>query len=629
MADSEVIREAEAQAVSPWDSRPAQPASTLPQPAPAAQAPKLTGGAQDPNAKAAAATTLAHWAEPNDTGNAAACINAQREVVPFPPLRDGAASAQKPAAVSNPPTFQVDAQGRIFTSGACPVEVGFRDAAGHSFMAVDGSGKQHGVPLAYARLGTMRTGSGQHQLLRMEQVTLLPEAQPKPVAAPAAVPAAQTPESAMSAVTPSYSGKVVGLLDSGEQVLDHAGQSYTPIAVENLPAAVRKELNDQSRINLQDGKLWVYMNFALADEKEPTGRWVPPGHGKDEVADSQKSVRAEADKLPAESQVRTEVESLLRIMGLVSAVEGSFDSRSGAEDDYASLGIFQWAMPKDKVGDIGSMGVFFSRLKERAAAAEKRTEKERTEEDKLYFAAWQQCKEHGLDVKGAQILLNGAPATGGAIETAMHGEMGKASLRTYQLVAARDWINQFRETVVRPGPSGSGWIGSGYSEDGRDGTAVSLKLGARRLHLRAASHATVGEVLSTEQGLAYAVMLGPNRPHYVEASLWKAICPESSPQSKCQELLTQLESVLAKASGKDGKRPQGYQPEDIAAAGPDAQALYGQLQSLLWPTASGLSEEALARVPGDFKRNALQLYSPKDARHYHRERRFSTVDAAF
>jgi hypothetical protein len=64
-------------------------------------------------------------------------------------------------------------------------------------------------------------------------------------------------------------------------------------------------------------------------------------------------------------------------------------------------------------------------------------------------------------------------------------------------------------------------------------------------------------------------------------------------------------------------------------AGAEAQALYQQIQGLIWPSASGLSTEALAKVPGDFKQNAMQLYAPGDARRYHRERRFSTVDAAF
>lgn len=614
---------------SPWamDAQTARPSSAVSPPAQTTMGGAETAGARDSGAQAAAAATMAHWAEPGSAASSDACAGAARQVVPFPPLRSADDKAQKPEAASTPTGFQTDGQGRIFTTGECPVEVGFRDAAGHSYMAVDASGKQHGLPLEYAHLGTLRAGGAQHNILRMEQVTLKPDGHAPP--ASTAAPGEPAAAKAMSRVVATYSGKVAGLLDSGEEVVERTGQSYAPVAVEKLPAALRTQLGDSSRIDLSDGKLWVYMSFALADEKTSTGRWVPPGHGKDEVAASQASVRAEADKLPAESQVRQEVDGMLRVMGLVSTVEGSFDSRSGAEDNYASLGIFQWAMPKDKTGDTGSMGVFFSRLKERATAAEKRAEKERTAEDKLYLAAWQQCTQHGLDVKGSQILLNGAPATGGAIESGLLAEMGKGALRTYQLVAARDWVSQFRETVVRPGPSSGAWIGNGYSEQNKDGTQVALKLGSRRLQVQAASHATVGELFSSEQSLAYAVMLGVNRPHYVEASLWKAISTESSPQARCQELLTQLEAVLAKAAGKSGKRSQEYKPEDIVAAGEEAIAIYQQLQSLIWPSAVGLSEDALAKVPGDFKRSAMQLYSPSDARYYHRERRFSTVDAAF
>lgn len=287
-------------------------------------------------------------------------------------------------------------------------------------------------------------------------------------------------------------------------------------------------------------------------------------------------------------------------------------------------------MPKDTSGETGSLGVFFSKLRERAQAASARPEPARTAEDKLYVAAWEQCTKHGIDLQGQKIQLNGAAATGRMVEDEMHAEMSKGALRTYQLIAVRDWIEVFRSTVVRPGPSASSWIKNGYLEQNSRGTKVKLRQGTSAFVLEATAHATVGELLSSEQALAYAVMLGVNRPHYVEGALWKAACSEAEPGAKCTELLTQLEALLtAHADGAKKPATRTFTAADIEAAGEEVKAVYAQLQALIWPTGGTLSAEALASLPAGFKASAMQLYAPGDARTYHRERRFSTVDAAW
>ncbi|MFO0577951.1 MAG: hypothetical protein U1A78_28410 [Polyangia bacterium] len=545
------------------------------------------------------------------------------------------------------------------------MQVGFRDSSGKTFVGLDSTGKQHGFPMALAHLGTLRLGADAKPLLRMEQVTLKMtpapagaspiESHPKDAQAssPAAQPAStQTPTGSVSPsedaaptaqghtaaapaeMTPCQltpTGHLEGLLESGEQVLERSGKSFSPVPLSKLPATVQSKLDARSRIDLSDGAMWVYMDFALADEKTSTGRWVPPGHNKEQVASDQKLVRTEADKLPAESRVRTEVESVLRIIGLICSVEGQFDAVSPPGDIYASLGIFQWAMPKDSSGETGSMGVFFGKLRERAQAASSKPEQERTEEDKLYIAAWEQCTKHGLDVQGQRIQMNGEAATGRVIEDEMHAEMSKGALRTYQMIAARDWIESFRNTVVRPGPSASSWIKNGYLEQNPRGTKVKLKQGANAFVLDATAHATVGDLLSSEQALAYAVMLGVNRPHYVEGALWKAACTEADPSAKCTELLTRLDALLSQQTDGAKKKPAArtFTATDVEAAGDEAKAVYAELQALIWPTSGSLSAEALAGMPASFKANAMKLYSPGDARMFHRERRFSTVDAAW
>ena len=510
----------------------------------------------------------------------------------------------------------VDQAGKLLLDGQ---QVGFRLASGAAYLAT--VGKEKGVPLVRALVGELRTAQGRTPLYGMESVSLLPVRE-----------AGGEPPAGAARYKAQPAGKLAGLTLSGTKVLEYSS-SWSPIAVDKLAADVRAGLDADARIDLTNGEMWVWMSFALRDETTAKPRWVPPGHSKREVQERQGLLQSEAQKLPKESEVRQAIDQHIRIISLVSSVEGGFGSTSPKEDTYGSLGIFQWAMPKNASADAGSLGMFFRNLKERAVAAQNKQKEQRTAEDNLAINAWAQCRKHGLDVKGKQILLNGKPATGGALETEMKGEMAKGDLRTYQLVAALDWIEQFKGTIVRPGPSIAKAVGSGY-QDKANGAAASLTNGNLTLELTAQRYATVGKLFTSEKSLAHAVMLGVNRPHYVEASLWRALQPQGDPAREVAACLGQLAALLEQPApqASSGRRRRSTKrtlaSADVQAAGPEAQKLLAQLEGLLWPDRQ-LDAAGQAKLEAEFKNQALKLYSPSDARKYKRERRFSTVATVF
>jgi hypothetical protein len=502
--------------------------------------------------------------------------------------------------------------------------VGFRGSDGKSYVGVDLKGKL--APLAGARLGTIRLGAAR-VIARVEEATL------EPVPEVDAISGGGTPDPKAMADqrTITTTGKPIAVIDGdGAQVLRLAS-TWQPIAPSALPAAIASKLDDQARIDLDDGSAWVWMAFALRDERAETARWVPPAHSKQEVDDRDRSIRAEAGKLPSGSDADQAVQRVTKTISVISTVEGDFGSESTSEDDHASLGIFQWAMTKGSSADAGSLGQFFRTLKQRSAAAGAKPEKDRSEEDKLYLRAWKQCTAQGLDVAGKKITIHGKPATGGEVEGAMSEEMAKGSLRSYQLIAAKDWIEEFRATVVRPGPAGADAIGHGYSETA-DGKSAVLTAGANSLALDAAAPATVGSLFASEKAVANAIMLGVNRPNFVEAALWRALAPTTDPKAEAEARLTALMAILAPepTGAKQPRKPTAHRftAADIDAAGADAKRLYGELRAILWPNRA-LDAAAQQQLESEFKKQALKLYSPADAKKYHRERRFSTVEASW
>ncbi len=349
---------------------------------------------------------------------------------------------------------------------------------------------------------------------------------------------------------------------------------WRPLGPDALPA----------RIDLDDGTLFVGAEFAGAGETAARLRWIEPAHRASEIAEREREMADEAARLPDDARAR--IAPLLPVVAVVSSVEGRFgDPATNPRDTAASLGIFQWAMARHGEPEPGStLERFFSRLKERAATG-----------DQLAAGAWAQCRAAKLDVRGGKLTLGGRRATGVDVEKKLAAPMGTGALKSYQLVAARDWIDQVRATVIRPGYRG-GWDGYNEAEGGR---LITLTVGGHTAHLRARAHATVGEVFSSAAALATAVNLGVNRPRYVESALWRAVSPEDA-RAQIENLIAQLDT------GGDAER----------------SATEEALRALLWPRPRDLDEAKLVR---EFTRRALELYRP--AERERRARRLATAEA--
>jgi len=409
----------------------------------------------------------------------------------------------------------------------------------------------------------------------------------------------------------------------------------SPAEFDKLPADVRSDVGEGSIISLSNGQAWTLMSFHKHGETTDKARWVPARSTKAQ----QKVMTDQGDKLP--DDLKEDIEPELTTLGVVSTIEGGFGSTSGGAasgDIMASLGIFQWGMLRNKKDASSSLAMFFRNLKNRATEAEKTKAKDRTEEQKLYVDAWAACTREHLDIdKDGFITLNNNRATGGEVETAMHGVLGSdTDLRTYQLVAAHDWITEFKSHTVWPGATGKGRLGKGY-KPGNETASFEADAEHKVLVTAPDNTSTVGDFLSSEKAIANAIMLGVNRPAWVQYSLWRALDPGTDPKAKTSELLkTLVDSMPKPAEPAHGKKahPHPKHKKQItidkaaaSAAGPEALAAYTALQAFLFPATHHIdSEDTLIQ---EFQRQALVLYPTADINKYHRERRFSTVEGAF
>jgi hypothetical protein len=213
----------------------------------------------------------------------------------------------------------------------------------------------------------------------------------------------------------------------------------------------------------------------------------PPSaaHSRQEIDRRQEQLAAEAEHLPP--SLRTLIRPRLRIVATVSVTEGGFGgvaTRPG--DRAASLGIFQWAMSRQRTrDDASSLWRLFHDLKRRSASC-----RATNGECHLYRSAWRQCRAVGLNVRNNFLRLHNKVANGGAVEHALQPVMATGALRTYQLVAANDWIERIAQ---------------------------------KRVHVTATQLMPVGELLRGERALATAVLLAVNRPAYLAPALERAL----------------------------------------------------------------------------------------------------------
>jgi hypothetical protein len=496
-----------------------------------------------------------------------------------------------------------------------------------SQVAVDDTGEK-AVPLGAAVIGHVRPGPGvaDAAIAQVRAVTVEDAADPG------------TPPAGMKAVSVKLTGQRLGVLVDvakgtfGDQLLTRSGK-WEPLAYAKLTPALQTALKTvaEAHLDLGDTGFWALMAFHLKGETADTTRWVP---AKDGVARDEARTEKDAEKLP--DDLRTKFGDYLQTVTAVLSHEGNYGSQSPGTDPMASLGIFQWGVNKTgSQGSGSSLGTFFSTLKRRATEARKAAgTNPPTPEQKLYIDAWKQCTDAKLDVDASgRITLNGAVATGADVEDTMAGAAGPMAtdaLKTYQLVAAMDWIDAFRATVVRPGPSAAGKIGHGYSERG-NGSDVTLttKHGGITYSFPLTAPtptANVGDLLRSGKNTALAVTLGVNRPHYVEAALWLAVNTSADPSADAGALLEKLVAAAeAQAPTPKKRKSRTVNAADVAAASAD----YAALQRVIWPAAPTLDAAAEEKLANEFKRRALLLYKASDARKFHRERRFATVEAIF
>ncbi|HEX8071612.1 MAG TPA: DUF4157 domain-containing protein [Pyrinomonadaceae bacterium] len=566
-------------------------------------------------------------------------------------------------------------------------------------------------------LGQLDSGDGQPlEIKRLtadgDGVLALPEAQPPAAAAAPPAPAAPTPAPASAA-----GGAQAETAPPPLTILkQNKAKEWEPVAFEQLPDGVKSRLvTNHSKIQLKNGYAWILTEFKYADEKQATKRWAQSKSKRSEVASAKQTISSQVAKLP--TSLQADAKKYAQLIAVVSSVEGSFGATSGAhgatlaarmkQDTSASLGIFQWAHDRAKAVQRGSsLGDFFYTLKQRADEAAKVKEEARTEEQKLYVAAWKQCTDLGFAFEGNTLTMKSAepvappppppaappapqpqatpPAAAGAQPAApaaapakpktrpvtsdelerqlggSSGEMGKGALRTYQLIAALDWIKRVEDTVVRPGTFGAGVIGNGY-EDWGEGRQAHFKTRAQGTMLevtldRPGAHETVKTLMPALKQTATAVMLHVNRPHYVEAALWRALIAhvEAEPAQAAGALLDKLAAAaVAEAEAayklKNAKNPftlpkklQLY-GKDKAKWPPEAQQAYDALAALIWPRAADardlkpaagkeLKPEELEQKKAalleslrlEFVAQALGLYP--GAGGHGRERRFAEIE---
>ena len=260
---------------------------------------------------------------------------------------------------------------------------------------------------------------------------------------------------------------------------------------------------------------------------------LPPAHSRDEIDRRQAQLAAEAERLPP--SLRTLVTPRLRIIATVSVTEGGFSGIATHHGDRAaSLGIFQWAMARHKSVDEGaSLWRFFSDLQRRARHCDKRSD-----ECALYRRAWRQCRKAGLKSAHGNLYLRGRPATGGDVERALQPAMATGALRSYQLVAACDWI---------------------------------ARIAAQKVALPSAP-STVGALLRSDRALATAVLIGVNRPAYLVPALQRAVAAvvASGTASDEEALLRELrrETLELYKPGERDRRAMRLNTSDEAFSPP-------------------------------------------------------------
>lgn len=477
--------------------------------------------------------------------------------------------------------------------------VGIRRDDGQVLLAVNSAGTRV-VHLPDAEVGMLQIGQGR-RVSRCRRAVLAPKT-----------------GAIADAMTASLTGTILYVLDDGTEILRKSGSSIVSVPNGELPADLITRFYHGTRLDIASEPPRFRMTFRLNDETNESARWVRAKATAATIAARRHDFELAATNVPA--GLRQSVIDQLDLLAVVSVIEGSFGAKSGAGDTAASLGIFQWAMTRNQWQETGSLGQFFWDLKTRAQAAGA---------ERLFVDAWATCTSKGLDIvnqvidahERKVISLNGAHATGEQVETALAGAMATGNLASYQLVAGLDWINNFKDTIIAPGPLGRTWLGHGWTKTGAQ--TGRFVVGARRLDIASAGVTRLSQVFTQEASLATAVMLGVNRPAYVPLALWRALGTSSAPSAHVGTLL----DTIFRGCEAAGQHPakNHFTRHHVEAAGGDALKAFQALQEYLWPPHPMLPFGSEQEARTLFERKALLLYNPRDARKFAREGRFATV----
>jgi hypothetical protein len=454
--------------------------------------------------------------------------------------------------------------------------IGFRDAQGTAFATSDGNSPGRNI-------GTLLTPDGKKSsLVALREVTL------------AAAAGATTFSS-------KKHGRTIGVIGGGPHLDEVVMRSGTPVDPGAMPKSVAPSVMVGARISLQGDRtsIWRLVNFPSRDRTTTTPTWVQSNHDRQEFAARRDEIEKEVQNLPAD--LAKTVEDDVDIMAMVSIIEGPWSGKSPSWDIEASLGVFQWGAEKKKSATTSSsLGGFYKTLEDRAAAASKTAAKDRSQTDQFYVDTWKQVTDAGLSIAAGTLQIGGKDATGGEVETALEGPMGTGKLRAYQVVAAKDWLDDLRAKTVRPMTYGATLLHAGFSAAG-----PTIKDGDRSVRIDAPGWAaTVGTVCTSKKALALMANLLVNRPAWVNTVVWRALAPDDV-STQASALVTKLtaaqdaaEQAAASAAATASppstggkKKPKAKtkaktKPTITAANAADTDA-YKAVQELVFPRASG------------------------------------------
>lgn len=202
-------------------------------------------------------------------------------------------------------------------------------------------------------------------------------------------------------------------------------------AKDKLPANVEGALRDDDQIELHGmNSPAVWMTYPVGKEADNPGGWATTGHSKGQIAQRRGELGKDAADLP--EPLKQKVQAHLDVMAVVSSIEGSYGATSGqVADTSGSLGIFQWARPRDPDEGPDSIDRMFERMKKRAddGAEKVKNKQSPSPEEDLAMKAWKQTQERGIGVENHHTTYQHGkdapkPASGLDLELAMAKSSG-------------------------------------------------------------------------------------------------------------------------------------------------------------------------------------------------------------